>query len=152
MESRFRIYRIALSSQIHWILTGNRWAIFTVFLWWSVQDNADTQLQWNADHQLTQATVTRHGCTQSSTYAYDALGRRVCKADAFGVTHYLWDGDLMIHTQRGNRQALFVFEPRSFVPLATVQGAAQERQIYWYQCDQVGVPQELTDAQGRLPK
>jgi hypothetical protein len=54
----------------------------------------------------------------------------------------------MVHSQRGNKEALFVFEPNSFVPLATVQGAvnqAKSQQTYWYQCDQIGAPQELTD-------
>jgi len=32
------------------------------------------------------------------------------------------------------------------VPLATVQ----QGQTYWYQCDQIGAPLELTDAQGRV--
>jgi RHS repeat-associated protein len=116
-------------------------------------NHADTQLTWNQDHQLAQATVTRHGVTQTTSYAYDALGRRVTKTDSFGSTHYLWDGDLMIHSQRGNKEALFVFEPNSFVPLATVQGISKDResqQTYWYQCDQIGAPQELTDAQGNI--
>jgi RHS repeat-associated protein len=41
---------------------------------------------------------------------------------------------------------LFLFEPRSFVPLATVQ----DNKTYWYQCDQVGAPQELTDREGNI--
>ena len=116
-------------------------------------NHVDTQLTWNQDHQLTQATVTRHGVTQTTSYAYDALGRRVAKLDAFGATHYLWDGDLMIHSQRGNKEALFIFEPNSFVPLATVQGISKDResqQTYWYQCDQIGAPQELTDQHGYI--
>jgi RHS repeat-associated protein len=59
----------------------------------------------------------------------------------------------MIHSQRGSKEALFIFEPSSFVPLATIQGAAnhpESRHTYWYQCDQIGAPQELTDAQGRI--
>ncbi|ATG93817.1 hypothetical protein GO496_02425 [Acidovorax citrulli] len=58
------------------------------------------ELRWNADHQLVEAKTTRHGVTQATRYAYDALGRRVAKADAFGTTRYLWDGDLMVHSQR----------------------------------------------------
>jgi len=110
-------------------------------------------LTWNDDHQLTQATVTRHGVTQTTRYAYDALGRRVIKTDLFGSTHYLWDGDLMVHSQRGSKEALFIFEPHSFVPLATVQGIHKDKesqQTYWYQCDQIGAPQELTDEQGNI--
>ncbi|WP_284407511.1 RHS repeat-associated core domain-containing protein, partial [Acidovorax sp. SUPP3434] len=109
-----------------------------------------TALRWNADHQLVEASTTRHGVTQTTRYAYDALGRRVSKADSFGATHFLWDGDLMVLSQRGGKEALFVYEPSSFVPLASIQGTEENRQTYWYQCDQIGAPLELTDAQGRI--
>ncbi len=53
----------------------------------------------------------------------------------------------MVQSQRASQQAvLFVYEPNSFVPLATVQ----QGQTYWYQCDQIGAPLELMDAQGRV--
>ncbi len=106
----------------------------------------EAHYRWTAEHQLAEATVTRHGVTQTTRYSYDALGRRVAKIDAFGSTHYLWDGDLMVQTQRGAKEALFVFESNSFVPLATVQGG----QTYWYQCDQIGAPLELTDEAGEV--
>ena len=57
-------------------------------------------LTWNADHQLIESNTTRHGVTQATRYAYDPLGRRVAKSDAFGSTHYLWDRDLMVHSRR----------------------------------------------------
>jgi RHS repeat-associated protein len=101
---------------------------------------------WNAEHQLAQATVTRHGVTQTTSYAYDALGRRVAKRDAFGSTRYLWDGDMMLQSARGERQALYLYEPYSFVPLATIQ----DGRTYWYQCDQIGAPLELTDEDGEI--
>lgn len=102
--------------------------------------------EWDAGHRLVRAEVTRRGVVQGTGYEYDALGRRTRKTDAFGATEYLWDGDLMIESRRGQRSELFVFEPDSFVPLAT----RQDGQWYWYQCDQIGTPQELTDAQGRI--
>jgi len=37
---------------------------------------------------------------------------------------------------------LFIYEPHSFAPLATVQ----QGQTFGYHCDQIGVPLELTDA------
>ncbi|WP_374008412.1 hypothetical protein [Delftia lacustris] len=66
-------------------------------------------LTWNADHQLIESNTTRHGVTQATRYAYDPLGRRVSKSDAFGSTLYLWDGDLMVHSQHGGRQALYIY-------------------------------------------
>ncbi|AVS66200.1 sugar-binding protein [Paracidovorax avenae] len=108
------------------------------------------ELRWNANRQLTESTTTRHGVTQTTRYTYDALGRRVAKSDRFGTTHYLWDGDLMVHSQRGGRAALFIYEPDSFVPLATIQGTGEDSSTYWYQCDQIGAPLELTDVQGQI--
>jgi len=93
-----------------------------------------------------QAQVSRHGVTQSSDYRYDELGRRISKTDAFGTTHYLQDGHLMIQSQRASQQAWFVYEPNSFVPLATLQ----QGQIYWLQCHQIGAPLERTDERGRI--
>jgi RHS repeat-associated protein len=101
---------------------------------------------WNADNQLIEAIVTRQDTTQTTHYEYDALGRRTRKCDDFGTTEYLWDGDLMIESRRNNKQALFLFEPNSFIPLATIQ----DEQTYWYQCDQIGTPQELTDQEGNI--
>ncbi|MDQ1815672.1 RHS repeat-associated core domain-containing protein [Massilia sp. CCM 9210] len=101
---------------------------------------------WNALHQLQRATVVRHGVTQTTGFEYDALGRRTRKSDTFGVTEFLWDGDLLLESRRGSKNELFVFEPDSFAPLATIQN----QKIYWYQNDQAGTPQELTDANGRI--
>jgi RHS repeat-associated protein len=109
-------------------------------------NHTSTELIWNADHQLQESKVTRHGVTQTTAYEYDALGRRTKKTDAFGATEFLWDGDLLIQSQRGNKEALYIFEPNSFVPLATVQ----DGQTYWYHNDQIGAPQELTDEKGQV--
>jgi len=46
----------------------------------------------------------------------------------------------MVRRQRGARQALYIYEPGSFVPLVTIQGAGEEHSTYWYQCDQIGAP------------
>lgn len=83
-----------------------------------------TRLHWDAAHQLVRAEVTRgadaSATTQSFEYAYDALGRRVAKLDAFGVTHFAWDGDRMAIEQRGGNATTTLYEPDSFVPIAQV--------------------------------
>jgi RHS repeat-associated protein len=109
-------------------------------------EEAEFTFTWNAEHQLKEAKITRKGTEQTTRYEYDALGRRTRKIDTFGATEYLWDGDLMIESRWNNKNALYLFEPKSFVPLATVQ----DEKTYWYQCDQVGAPQELTDKEGQI--
>jgi RHS repeat-associated protein len=137
-------------------ITGNRLEVYQDLRYeYDVHGNVATrkkgaheeaEFTWNADHQLKEAKVTRKGTEQTTQYEYDALGRRTRKIDTFGATEYLWDGDLMIESRRNNKNALYLFEPRSFVPLATVQ----DNKTYWYQCDQVGAPQELTDREGNI--
>lgn len=94
--------------------------------------NSDRQRQaslWPVATTCAAATnTTRHGVTQATRYAYDPTGRCVAKSDAFCSIHYLWDGDLTVHSQRGTRQALYIYEPGSFVPLATIQGAGRRAQ------------------------
>lgn len=104
------------------------------------------QLVWSATRELREAIVRRGGVTQVTRYEYDALGRRTRKRDSFGATAYLWDGDRMILTSRGRRGALFVFEAGGFIPICTVQNG----KTYWYQCDHIGAPQELTDEDGQI--
>jgi RHS repeat-associated protein len=114
---------------------------------------------------------------QEVHYAYDPLGRRIAKQDAFGITRFAYDGDLLTAELRGSRSNEYLYEPDSFVPLAKLEGTAdwfkkalandtaqiddqdeeeQEREtpqsfaIYHYHCDQIGAPQELTDEQGQI--
>lgn len=148
--------QVAENNQSSHRVTGNRLRVYQDLRYdYDIHGNVTNRkkgaheqaiLTWNADHQLREASVTRNGVTQTTRYEYDALGRRIRKSDAFGSTTYLWDGELMIHSERGNKASLFVFEPNSFVPLATLQNDT----TYWYQCDQIGTPQELTDVDGRV--
>lgn len=105
-----------------------------------------THFCWTIDNLLKSSSVTRNGLTQTTHYEYDPLGRRVRKSDSFGSSIFLWDGDLMIQSSRGSKDATYLFEPNSFVPLATLQND----EVYWYQCDQVGRPLELTDLGGNV--
>jgi RHS repeat-associated protein len=159
------------------------------------------QFSYNAEHQITSVQIRRlhdkpdkesqqakdqnsgkdhlplRETVQEVHYAYDPLGRRIAKQDAFGMTRFVYDGDLLTAELRGSRSSEYLYEPDSFVPLAKLEGAAdwfkktlandtaqiddqdeeeQEREtpqpfaIYHYHCDQIGAPQELTDEQGQI--
>ncbi|GKS85273.1 hypothetical protein AVMA1855_13995 [Acidovorax sp. SUPP1855] len=111
---------------------------------------------------------------QTTRYRYDALGRRIDKTDAFGKTRFVYDGDLLAGEIRGSKVSEYLYEPDSFVPLAKLESEAKQAPaqiplghvatkdvvnekaedkdfaIYYYQCDQIGAPQELTDEAGRI--
>src|SRR5690606_18087273 len=101
-----------------------------------------SRYRYNSQNQL--INVEKGG--QTFEYAYDALGRRVRKKDAFGETEFLWNGDVLLSEQRGHAQKLYLYEPGSFKPLALIEN----NQCYFYHLDHLGTPQEMTDWQGRI--
>ena len=89
------------------------------------------QLEWDVEHQLQKATVTKAAQTDrpvktETSYRYDAFGRRLEKKDAFGCTLFEWDGNRLLSEQRGSKHQLYLYEADSFAPLAQVQLNAQD--------------------------
>jgi len=78
----------------------------TTNLWYDANGNpiqqsgpgGTTTYTYNAADRLVQIT-TPNG---SENYAYNAFGLRVGKADATGVTDYLWDGGYVLQERDGN--------------------------------------------------
>lgn len=112
------------------------------------------RFRWNAEHQLGEAVTRRNGTELRTRYGYDAFGRRSWKQDAFGVTHFIWDGDRLLSEERGGRQHIWIYEDESFVPLAqisTQRGESEhDARVYWYHTDQAGLSRELTGMAGEL--
>jgi RHS repeat-associated protein len=121
----------------------------------------ETRLSWDAAHQLVQAQVTRgvdgdssldetqtqtRATTQTYHYGYDALGRRVFKADAFGTTVFAWDGDQQVLELRGASQNHTIYQPNSFVPLAQVHNG----HLHHLHTDHLGTPLEASNDAGEL--
>lgn len=98
--------------------------------------------RYNAWNQLT--AVEYNG--QTVAFAYDALGRRVSKTDAFGTTTFLWDSDVLLSESRGSHQRRYLFEPGTFRPLAHFESG----KTYYYHLDHLGTPKELSDYSGNL--
>ena len=112
------------------------------------------RFHWNAEHQLEAAVTRRNGTEQRTRYGYDAFGRRSWKQDAFGVTHFIWDGNRLLSEERGNQQHIWIYEDEGFVPLAQIstrRGESEhDAQVYWYHTDQAGLPRELTGVTGEV--
>jgi hypothetical protein len=119
-------------------------------------------LQWDAEHQLSRATITRRQGRFTHTeywgYDYDPFGRRIAKyrLDPHNekrsrprldneTTHYGWDGNRLLLERQGDRQQLYIYKPHSFVPLAMVRskGALSETQ---------GLPPEYQAFKEQYPK
>ncbi len=99
---------------------------------------------WDGIGQL-RAVVGPDGV--ATTFAYDALGRRLRKTAGERSTAYVWDGDNLVHeVPEGGSVVTWVFEPGESVPLAKVEGGAR----FMVVTDPVGAPVALVDEVGAL--
>lgn len=109
-----------------------------------------TFFEWDAAHQLVRAHVERGpdetAMRQTYHYAYDALGRRVVKRDAFGATVFAWDGDRIALERRGGNEVIYLYHPESFVPLAQVHDGV----VHHLHTDHLGTPLEASNDAGEL--
>ena len=88
---------------------------------------------------------------QTIEYTYDPLGRRNKKADVFGDSEYLWDGDVLIHEQRNshhvnsnqsdNLSIIYIHEPGRFNPICQIRND----EVYYYHTDHTGTPHMITN-------
>jgi RHS repeat-associated protein len=113
------------------------------------------QLTWNEDHRLASSTTSDARGSRTVDYVYDAFGRRIAKRDGLETIWFVWDRDRLLQERREIVETTFLYEPGTHVPLAQVVvrhagNGASENQLYYYHCDQVGLPRELTDEQGQL--
>ncbi|MFP3515126.1 RHS repeat-associated core domain-containing protein [Pseudomonas sp. SIMBA_077] len=91
------------------------------------------------------------------TYRYDAFGRRIAKDYGGTTTQFIWQGERLIAEsaqQKGLRgishYSSYLYEPGTFKPLALLQGKGDNAQVYHYQLDHLGTPQELTSHHGQI--
>lgn len=80
----------------------------------------------------------------SVNFLYDALGRRVSKQYKSVTTHYVWDGNVVLHEHKtfDAREATaddiitWVFEQDSYAPMAKIKGGKK----YSIVTDHLGIP------------
>ncbi|WP_416309224.1 RHS repeat domain-containing protein [Pseudomonas sp. DCB_BI] len=91
-------------------------------------------------------------------YRYDCLGRRIGKeVTRNGQTEritFLWQGLRLLQEQQPQLRSLYNYEPDSYAPLASIDSDPEQPErpgkCYWFHTDQIGTPQELTDAEGQV--
>lgn len=111
-----------------------------------------THYQYDSQHQLQIATLPDGTVAE---YQYDAFGRRIRKTvtDKAGTktkTEYIWQGSKIVAESSKQHYQSYLYEPGSFKPLALLKGKGKEAQVYYYQLDHLGTPQELTNAHGSI--
>ena len=86
---------------------------------------------WDEENRLTRVSTTRrpgteHETTQTTTFDYDAIGRRIAKHDSFGATVFIWEGMRLIEERRNSQVISYVYEPGSYVPLARLDANGEQ--------------------------
>ncbi|MBA1362938.1 RHS repeat-associated core domain-containing protein [Burkholderia gladioli] len=135
--------------------------------------------EWDAFDRMQAAQVEEGERRSASSYYYDALGRRIAKEVNGARTVFGWDGDTLAYESDEARSTHYVYEVRTFVPLAQyvtapVEGietpvaregdryrpeddplqrvpvAQGDARVMFYYCDQIGTPLMMTDEAGEV--
>ena len=132
--------------------------------------NGDYQrYTYDLKNRLVQADVRDRYKAESWVYEYDPLGRRVAKSKLNKQgeqqlhTQFIWDGSHLVQEIRtGNHQQnaektdrtfTYIYsEPGSYEPLAQCykEDDNAEHTVNYFHCDQIGIPREMTDSDGKL--
>ncbi|HCT5824017.1 TPA: RHS domain-containing protein, partial [Citrobacter sedlakii] len=107
------------------------------------------------------AGITRHRVI----FTYDPFGRRtekrsvvtVSAPDDDGVTvtqevtTFVWEGFRLLGETRNGQPLVYVYEGAgSYTPLARIYGTGDKQRVDYYRCSHNGMPQALTDEDGKL--
>ncbi|NMZ25975.1 RHS repeat protein, partial [Pseudomonas proteolytica] len=107
-----------------------------------------TEYRYDCQHRL--IGITQPDGSQAS-YRYDPFGRRISKTVAGKTTEFFWQGDKLIAEHTHGQHRSYLYEPDSFRPLALLDGfGPANTQVFHYQLDHLGTPQELTRADGKI--
>ena len=99
---------------------------------------------------------------QTWVYRYDALNRRIRKGrlkEDGGLedeTRFVWDGSRLLQEVYARGSYTYVYADQdSYEPLAQIHnytnaGFETYQEINYFHCDQIGIPREMTDKDGRL--
>ena len=121
--------------------------------------------------QLVKAEIfKKDGTKETWLYTYDALGRRIVKTQTEvsdrhpednaclkeNRTEFLWDGSHLLQEIYANERYTYLYtDVNSYEPLAQIhnwtneEGESQQQTNYFH-CDQIGIPREMTDSDGKL--
>ena len=129
---------------------------------------ADGEVQnyfYDLHDQLVKAEIfKKDGTKETWAYTYDALGRRIGKgrlkneevSDGLeGETGFVWDGSHLLQEIQQDGRYTYLTDPDSYEPLAQVRNhtnteGESKQEIYYFHCDQIGIPREMTDEDGNL--
>lgn len=133
-------------------------------------------LAYDTEDRLISAVRNDIGRETCAKYLYDSFGRRIGKfirtttdtssspLDQISETIFVWDGDCLVQEFSGPSSKSYLYEDRSFIPIALVTGLAEPStlnsdgqlavqsndDIIFFNCDPVGMPRETVSLSGTV--
>ncbi|WP_245232459.1 MULTISPECIES: RHS repeat-associated core domain-containing protein [unclassified Pasteurella] len=127
--------------------------------------NGEIQMyRYNVKDQLIKAIIQKpNQMKEEWQYQYDVLGRRTSKVRlengkilADSQIEFIWDGSHLVQEieHKTDRTFSYIYShPNSYEPLAQLEFAKDNEKptgCYYYHNDQIGIPRELTDEEGKV--
>jgi len=145
-------------------LNGIRWR-YDVHGRTSEKDDGQTRWRYRYDdeHRLIEVVSEprdRNKPQVQVNFRYDPLGRRINKrvqrllhgkpAGAATLTRFVWDGFRLLQEIHDEVPLTYVYsDAQSYEPLARIDGN-EDAEIFWFHNAANGMPERLTDSEGRL--
>ena len=126
---------------------------------------------YDSEHRMTEAVLDTPDATGAGNtrhrvmFTYDPFGRRTEKRSevtvsepdgglvtgAQEVTSFVWEGFRLLAETRNGQSLVYVYEGAgSYTPLARIYGTGDKQRVDYYRCSHNGMPQALTDEDGKL--
>lgn len=126
---------------------------------------------YDSEHRMTEAVLDTPDATGAGNtrhrviFTYDPFGRRTEKRSEVTVsapddgrvtgaqelTTFVWEGFRLLAETRNGQSLVYVYEGAgSYTPLARVYGTGDKQRVDYYRCSHNGMPQALTDEDGKL--
>ncbi|MBP2198256.1 RHS repeat-associated core domain-containing protein [Pantoea cypripedii] len=145
-------------------LNGIRWQ-YDVHGRTTEKDNGQVRWRYRYDgeHRLTEVLSEPYDRNRPAvrvSFQYDPLGRRISKTRQPLVqgrpggkavtTRFVWEGFRLLQEIQDDVPLTYVYSgAQSFEPLARIDGV-DSPEIFWFHCAANGMPERLTDREGRI--
>lgn len=126
---------------------------------------------YDSEHRMTEAVLNTPDATGAGgtrrrvIFTYDPFGRRTEKrsvvtvsapvddrvTETQEVTTFVWEGFRLLAETRNGLPLVYVYEGSgSYTPLARIYGTGDKQHVDYYLCSHNGMPQALTNEEGKL--
>ncbi|MFU0912327.1 glycohydrolase toxin TNT-related protein [Kluyvera intermedia] len=126
---------------------------------------------YDSEHRMTEAVLNTPDATGAGgtrhrvIFTYDPFGRRTEKrsvvtvsapvddrvTETQEVTTFVWEGFRLLAETRNGLPLVYVYEGAgSYTPLVRIYGTGDKQRVDYYRCSHNGMPQALTDEDGKL--